>query len=110
MRTGGRYVYVVNKGGGASSSASGSLPCGTSGGIAEFAVGGQGVLTFQQCFQSQGTTPVWAARDSTGGFLYVLDSVGRARTAMRIISTRLLATAILRCSRLTRAQDGCRSW
>jgi 6-phosphogluconolactonase (cycloisomerase 2 family) len=76
VRTGGRYVYVVNKGGGASSSASGSLPCGTSGGIAEFAVGGQGVLTFQQCFQSQGTTPVWAARDSTGGFLYVLDSVG----------------------------------
>ena len=63
----------INKGGGASSSASGSLPCGTSGGIAEFAVGGQGVLTFQQCFQSQGTTPVWAAKDSTGGFLYVLD-------------------------------------
>jgi hypothetical protein len=35
-------------------------------------VGGQGVLTFQQCFQVQGSTPVWAAKDSTGGFLYVL--------------------------------------
>jgi 6-phosphogluconolactonase (cycloisomerase 2 family) len=75
VRTGGRYLYVINKGGGASSSASGSLPCGTAGGIAEFAIGGQGVLTFQQCFQSQGSTPVWAAKDSTGGFLYVLDSV-----------------------------------
>jgi Lactonase, 7-bladed beta-propeller len=75
VRTGGRYLYVVNEGGGASSSASGSLPCGTSGGIAEFAVGGQGVLTFQQCFQSQGSTPVWAASDSTGNFLFVLDSV-----------------------------------
>jgi hypothetical protein len=75
VRTGGRYLYVINKGGGATSSTSGSLPCGTSGGIAEFAVGGQGILTFQQCFQSQGTTPVWAVKDSTGGFLYVLDSV-----------------------------------
>jgi hypothetical protein len=76
VRTGGRYLYVINKGGGATSSASGSLPCGTAGGIAEFAIGGQGVLTFQQCFQSQGTTPVWAAKDSTGGFLYVLDQIG----------------------------------
>jgi 6-phosphogluconolactonase (cycloisomerase 2 family) len=73
VRTGGRYLYVINKGGGATSSASGSLPCGTGGGIAEFAIGGQGVLTFQQCFQSQGSTPVWAAHDSTGNFLYVLD-------------------------------------
>jgi len=75
VRTGGRYLYVINKGGGATSSKSGSLPCGTSGGIAEFSVGGQGVLTFQQCFQSQGSTPVWATKDATGGFLYVLDSV-----------------------------------
>jgi 6-phosphogluconolactonase (cycloisomerase 2 family) len=75
VKPGGRYLYVVNKGGGATSSASGSLPCGTGGGIAEFAIGGQGVLTFQQCFQSQGSTPVWAAHDSTGNFLYVLDQV-----------------------------------
>ncbi len=75
VKPGGRYLYVINKGGGATSSASGSLPCGTAGGIAEFAVGGQGVLTFQQCFTSQGTTPVWAAHDSTGNFLYVLDQV-----------------------------------
>jgi 6-phosphogluconolactonase (cycloisomerase 2 family) len=78
VRTGGRYLYVINKGGGATSSASGSLPCGTAGGIAEFAIGGQGVLTFQQCFQSQGSTPVWAAHDSTGNFLYVLDQVAPA--------------------------------
>jgi 6-phosphogluconolactonase (cycloisomerase 2 family) len=78
VRTGGRYLYVINKGGGATTSASGSLPCGTAGGIAEFAIGGQGVLTFQQCFQSQGSTPVWAAHDSTGNFLYVLDQVAPA--------------------------------
>jgi 6-phosphogluconolactonase (cycloisomerase 2 family) len=73
VKPGGRYLYVINKGGGAPTSASGALPCGTAGGIAEFAVGGQGLLTFQQCFQSQGSTPVWAANDSTGNFLYVLD-------------------------------------
>jgi hypothetical protein len=73
VKAGGRYLYVINKGGGAPTSASGPLPCGTGGGIAEFAIGGQGVLSFQQCFQSQGQTPVWAAFDITGNFLYVLD-------------------------------------
>ena len=73
VKPGGRFVYVINKGGGASTSASGSLPCGTGGGISEFTVGGQGILTFQQCFQSQGSTPVWGAHDSTGNYLYVLD-------------------------------------
>jgi 6-phosphogluconolactonase (cycloisomerase 2 family) len=75
VKPGGRFVYVINKGGGASTSASGDLPCGTTGGITEFSVGGQGVLTFQQCFQSQGSSPVWASNDSTGNFLYVLDQV-----------------------------------
>jgi 6-phosphogluconolactonase (cycloisomerase 2 family) len=68
---GGRFVYVVNRGGGNGPAA--GLPCGTAGSISEFSVGGQGVLTFQQCFQSQGTNPVWAAHDTTGNFLYVLD-------------------------------------
>jgi 6-phosphogluconolactonase (cycloisomerase 2 family) len=73
VKPGGRFVYVVNKGG---SNTTGVNPaCGTTGSISEFSVGGQGVLTFQQCFQSQGSTPVWAAHDSTGNFLYVLDQV-----------------------------------
>jgi 6-phosphogluconolactonase (cycloisomerase 2 family) len=71
VKPGGRFIYVVNRGGGNGPSA--GLPCGTAGSISEFSVGGQGVLTFQQCFQSQGTNPVWAAHDSTGNFLYVLD-------------------------------------
>jgi 6-phosphogluconolactonase (cycloisomerase 2 family) len=71
VKPGGRYLYVVNKGGAASGT--GTLPCGTNGGVAEFSIGGDGVLTFQQCFATQGITPVWAQMDSTGGFLYVLD-------------------------------------
>jgi hypothetical protein len=76
VRTGGRYLYVINQGAGLTTDATGGVTCqaGAGGGsIAEFAIGGQGVLTFQQTFQSQGCTPVWASKDSTGGFLYVLD-------------------------------------
>ncbi len=63
VRPGGRYVYVVNK------------ATGTNGNISVFSVGGDGVLTFQQTYNSQGNTPVWLAVDNTGNFLYVLDSV-----------------------------------
>jgi 6-phosphogluconolactonase (cycloisomerase 2 family) len=76
VRTGGRYLYVINQGTPLPADTNGGATCqaGAGGGsIAEFAIGGQGVLTFQQTFQSQGCTPVWASKDSTGGFLYVLD-------------------------------------
>src|SRR5665213_8413 len=67
VKPGGRYLYVVNKGvTSTSGNGSGTLPCGSNGGIAEFSIGGDGVLTFQQCFASQGSTPVWAAMDGTG--------------------------------------------
>jgi 6-phosphogluconolactonase (cycloisomerase 2 family) len=63
VRAGGRYVYVVNKGTGKGD-----------GNVAVFAVGGDGILTFQETYFTAGNTPVWAAADGTGGFLYVLDS------------------------------------
>jgi 6-phosphogluconolactonase (cycloisomerase 2 family) len=72
---GGRFLYVVNEGvTPTTGNTSGPQQCGTNGsGISEFSVGGDGVLTFQQCFASQGSTPVWAQMDSTGSFLYILD-------------------------------------
>jgi 6-phosphogluconolactonase (cycloisomerase 2 family) len=77
LKPGGRFLYVINKGAGLKADANGGATCpsaGSGGGlIAEFSVGGQGVLTFQQSFVSQGCTPVWAAHDSTGNFLYVVD-------------------------------------
>jgi 6-phosphogluconolactonase (cycloisomerase 2 family) len=63
LRTGGTYAYVVNKGTGHGD-----------GNIAAFAVGDDGILTFLQTYTSSGNTPVWAAADGTGSFLYVLDS------------------------------------
>ena len=76
VKPGGRYLYVVNKGTPLAPDANGNISCqaGQGGGsIAEFTVGGQGILTFQQTFQSQGCNPVWAAHDTTGNYLYVLD-------------------------------------
>ncbi|HEU5339643.1 hypothetical protein [Edaphobacter sp.] len=71
----GRYVYVVNQGTG---STSGKDCGGASGGIAQFSVGGGGTLSFQQCFVSQGTSPIWAASDQASSYLYVLDQVAPA--------------------------------
>jgi len=77
VKPGGRYLYVINKGSDlAPDPTTGVLSCQVgqgAGNIAEFGVGGQGVLTFQQTFQSQGCVPVWGAKDTTGNFLYVLD-------------------------------------
>jgi len=60
----GRYLFVLNKGTG-----------GTTGSVAEFLVGGDGVLTYQTSYTSQGLTPVWIGLDASSQYLYVLDQV-----------------------------------
>lgn len=72
IKPGGRYLYVINTG------AVGSNGLLSGQGISEFSVGGDGILTFQQAFTSQGQTPVWGAIDSSGNYLYVLDSLAPA--------------------------------
>ncbi|HVJ08246.1 MAG TPA: beta-propeller fold lactonase family protein [Acidisarcina sp.] len=64
MFPGGRFLYVLN-----------SKPTGTAGGnIALFTVGGNGLLTFQESYSSQGANPVSIAAGSNGAdFIYVLD-------------------------------------
>ena len=74
VKPGGRYLIVVNSGKdgvGAPGDANYAAPSGS--GIAVFSVGGGGILTYQQTYSSQGTNPIWAAFDSTGNYLYVLD-------------------------------------
>ena len=68
VKSGGRFVFVLNQGTGASASGHGS-----SSGVAVFSVSGEGALTFQAIYQSQGYVPQWLALDSTGNYLYVLD-------------------------------------
>lgn len=76
VKPGGRYVYVLNQGtGGGLSTVNGvtTVTQSTSSNVSLFSVGGDGVLTFQQSYNSQGAIPQWVQFDSTGGYLYVLD-------------------------------------
>ena len=72
VKVGGNFVFVVNKGTFNSSGVSNG-----DGNVSVFAVGEDGVLTFEQSYATAGgphSWPVWATTDQTGGFLYVLDS------------------------------------
>jgi 6-phosphogluconolactonase (cycloisomerase 2 family) len=78
VQPGGRYVYVINQGTGggpttADSSGNPVLHKETSGGISLYSVGGDGVLTFQQTYQTTGSVPMWAVMDTGGSNLYVVN-------------------------------------
>jgi len=68
VKPGGRYVYVLNQGTGGAQGVHA-----TSGNISVFSVGGDGTLTFQISYQSQGFNSKWMEFDATGSTLYVLD-------------------------------------
>src|ERR1019366_7266600 len=69
VRIGGNFVFVVNKGTVNSKGVSNG-----DGNVSAFAVGEDGILTFQASYSTAGNTPVWASSDPTGNFLYVLDA------------------------------------
>jgi 6-phosphogluconolactonase len=76
LLSGGNFVYVLNRG---TNSTGGSVctatdPCGSPN-ITEFAVGGNGILTPQNTFYTQGFNPVRLISDSTGAYLLALDQV-----------------------------------
>jgi 6-phosphogluconolactonase (cycloisomerase 2 family) len=63
LKSGGRFLYVLNAGDSS----------GQKGNIELFSVGGDGVLSPQNSFTSQGTFPVWITTDTTGNYLFELD-------------------------------------
>jgi 6-phosphogluconolactonase len=74
VKPGGRYLMVINSGtGGVGVPGDANYAAPSGSGIAVFSVGGGGILTYQQTYFSQGTNPIWAAFDSSGNYLYVLD-------------------------------------
>lgn len=69
-----RFLYVLNRG----TTASGSADCTTTdpcvnANITQFAVGGNGSLTPQETFYTQGVNPFRILSDATGSYIYVLD-------------------------------------
>ena len=71
---GSRFLYVLNRGENAQggSVCTTANPCQNSN-ITQFAVGGNGILTAQQTFYTQGINPIRILTDATGGYLFVLD-------------------------------------
>jgi 6-phosphogluconolactonase (cycloisomerase 2 family) len=77
LLTGGRFIYVLNRGVNSTGTANCTAadPC-QGAGVAQFAVGGNGVLSSQGVIaQSQGKNPIRIIADSAGSYLYVLDSI-----------------------------------
>lgn len=71
---GSRFLYVLNRGVNAlgNSNCTTANPC-QNANITEFAVGGNGILTPQQTFYTQGVNPFRLVLDSAGSYLMVLD-------------------------------------
>jgi 6-phosphogluconolactonase (cycloisomerase 2 family) len=76
LTLGSRFLYVLNRG----VTASGSPNCYGTGAnaclnsnIAQFAVGGNGTLTPQETFYTQGINPFRMFADASGNYLFVLD-------------------------------------
>ena len=74
LLSGGNFVYVLNRGANKEGTADCTTddPCLNSN-ITEFAVGGNGILTYQATFFTQGTNPFRLIPDSSGNFLLALD-------------------------------------
>ncbi len=98
LSTGSRFLYVLNRGVNASGNGNCTTanPCQGSN-IVQFAVGGNGVLTLQQTFYTQGTNPFRLALDSTGNYLLVLDHDAPSSAACQAA----LGSAVTKCGDVT---------
>jgi 6-phosphogluconolactonase (cycloisomerase 2 family) len=74
LLNGSRFLYVLNRGVTASGGADCTTadPC-TGSNITVFAVGGNGILTQQEQFFTQGVNPFRIIADTSGSYIYVLD-------------------------------------
>jgi 6-phosphogluconolactonase (cycloisomerase 2 family) len=85
VKAGGRFVYIINQGTTCklanSADPTSCIGPGTGQSITEMAVGGDGTLTYQASYTSQGYKSMWAQFDPTGSYLYVLDQYAPVNTA-----------------------------
>jgi 6-phosphogluconolactonase (cycloisomerase 2 family) len=75
LLNGSRFIYVLNRGYNAAGTActgTGAEAC-SNAIITQFAVGGNGVLTPQETFPTQGLNPFRIIADASGNYIYVLD-------------------------------------
>ena len=73
LLSGGRFVYVLNQGTTTDGGPCSSTDVCSNANIVQFAIGGNGVLTPQQTFYTQGHNPFRLIADASGTHLFVLD-------------------------------------
>lgn len=71
LKSGGRYLYIINQGVCPASGCGTAHNVGQS--IALYSVGGDGTIVFQYKYESQGYYSMWAQMDTSGTYLYVVD-------------------------------------
>jgi 6-phosphogluconolactonase (cycloisomerase 2 family) len=80
--SGGRFLYVLNQG---------DYSAGTASNVSLFEIGGDGVLTFQASYYSQGNNSISMLADSGGTHLYVLDEYAPVATATCTVNGQTVA-------------------
>jgi 6-phosphogluconolactonase len=98
LLTGGQFLYVLNRGANSTgtSNCTQADPC-TGANITQFAIGGNGVLSAQETFFTQGINPTRLISDTSGNFLYVLDEIAPDNTTCSLA----LGTGVTSCGDIT---------
>jgi 6-phosphogluconolactonase len=99
LLTGGRFLYVLNRGKNSAGNANCTAadPC-QGANIVQFSVGGNGILAPQgQVTFSQGINPIRMFSDTSGNFLYVLDSIAPDSTTCALA----LGSGVTSCGDIT---------
>jgi hypothetical protein len=106
LLTGSRFLYILNRGATASGGADCTTldPCQNSN-IVEYAVGGNGILTPQETFFTEGINPFRIIADASGSYLYVLDHDSPANYAVSANDACALAlSTVTTCGDITAFQ------
>ncbi len=93
LLAGSRFLYVLNRGG---SNCTAASPC-TQANIVQFAVSGNGVLSPQGTFYTQGLNPFRMFADATGTHLFVLDHDAPSNAACSLV----LGSGVSSCGDIT---------
>jgi 6-phosphogluconolactonase len=102
LLTGGRFLYVLNRGANSAGNANcnSTDPC-INANITQFAIGGNGILSQQETFftpgSSTGSNPFRIIADATGGYLYVLEQNAPSASACALA----LGSTVTSCGDIT---------
>jgi 6-phosphogluconolactonase len=93
LLNGSRFLYVLNRGG---NDCTATTPC-PQANIVQFAVGGNGVLSQQGTFYTQGLNPFRLVADTTGSHLFVLDHDAPSSASCSLV----LGSGVTSCGDIT---------